>query len=232
MRSIGLEVATSGSSARTAERHRRARGIRARPVAHVLRAHRHGGRRRACRRLSRRSIRDGRLYGRGAQDMKVWRGRDDRRGARRPKASGFRKGRLVVAAVVDEEYASIGADRLVREWKADARSSPSRPICRSVSRHKGFAWAMVETRGRAAHGSRPAEGRDAILRMGRVLARLERLDRELQARTPHPLLGTGSLHASIIEGGKRVEQLSRSVPAAARTPHGAGRERRHVCGMN
>ena len=55
--------------------------------------------------------------------------------------------------------------------------------------------------GRAAHGSRPADGRDAILRMGRVLARLEALDRALQARPPHPLLGTASLHASVIDGG-------------------------------
>src|SRR5262249_35125930 len=52
--------------------------------------------------------------------------------------------------------------------------------------------------------SRPAEGRDAILRLGRVLARLEALDRELQARPPHPLVGTGSLHASIVSGGREL----------------------------
>src|SRR5207249_10989981 len=55
---------------------------------------------------------------------------------------------------------------------------------------------------RAAHGSIPAEGQDAIVRLGRVLARLEVLDRALQARSPHPLVGTGSLHASRIEGGR------------------------------
>ena len=70
--------------------------------------------------------------------------------------------------------------------------------------HKGFAWVEIETRGRAAHGSRPRDGRDAIARMGRVLVRLERLDRELQARPPHPVMGTGSLHASIIEGGREL----------------------------
>src|SRR3954471_6010926 len=148
-------------------------------------------------------VREGRLYGRGAQDMKA--------GiaaivdaARVACTTGFRKGRLVVAAVVDEEYASIGADALVREWKADGAVVTEPTDLQIGVAHKGFAWAMVETRGRAAHGSRPVEGRDAILRMGRVLARLERLDRELQARTPHPLLGTGSLHASIIEGGKEL----------------------------
>jgi acetylornithine deacetylase len=148
-------------------------------------------------------VRDGRLYGRGSQDMKsgVAAMID---AARVAKASGFRKGRLIVAAVVDEEYASIGADALVREWKADGAVVTEPTDLQVGVAHKGFAWAMVETRGRAAHGSRPVEGRDAILRMGRVLARLERLDRELQARTPHPLLGTGSLHASIIEGGKEL----------------------------
>ncbi|MBW8894931.1 MAG: ArgE/DapE family deacylase [Acidobacteria bacterium] len=148
-------------------------------------------------------VRDGRLYGRGSQDMKsgVAAMID---AARVAKGSGFRKGRLIVAAVVDEEYASIGADALVREWKADGAVVTEPTDLQIGVAHKGFAWAMVETRGRAAHGSRPTEGRDAILRMGRVLARLECLDRELQARTPHPLLGTGSLHASVIEGGKEL----------------------------
>ena len=68
--------------------------------------------------------------------------------------------------------------------------------------HKGFAWLEIETRGRAAHGSRPKDGRDAIMRMGRVLGRLEALDRDLQSRPPHPIMATGSLHASIINGGR------------------------------
>ncbi|MFL6280127.1 MAG: ArgE/DapE family deacylase [Vicinamibacterales bacterium] len=148
-------------------------------------------------------VRDGRLYGRGAQDMKA--GVAAMIDAARVACSaGFRKGRLVVAAVVDEEYASIGADALVREWKADAAVVTEPTDLQIAVGHKGFAWAMVETRGVAAHGSRPAEGRDAILRMGRVLTRLEQLDRELRSRKPHPLLGTASLHASIIEGGREL----------------------------
>jgi acetylornithine deacetylase len=60
----------------------------------------------------------------------------------------------------------------------------------------------VETHGRAAHGSRPLEGRDAIMRMGRVLGALESLDRRLQSGPTHPLLGTASLHASTVAGGR------------------------------
>ena len=149
------------------------------------------------------AIRDGCLYGRGAQDMKAGvAAMID--AARVARAKGFRKGRLIIASVVDEEYASIGADTLVREWQADAAVVTEPTDLHIAIGHKGFAWAMVETRGRAAHGSRPQDGRDAILRMGRVLTRLERLDHDLQSRQPHPLLGTGSLHASIIEGGREL----------------------------
>ncbi len=56
----------------------------------------------------------------------------------------------------------------------------------------------------SAHGSRPADGVDAIVRMGRVLGQLEALDRQLQSRSPHPRLGVASLHASIIAGGREL----------------------------
>jgi acetylornithine deacetylase len=124
--------------------------------------------------------------------------------ARVAAARGFRHGRLIVAVVVDEEYASLGADALVAEWGADA-GVVTEPTGLAIGvAHKGFAWLEIETHGCAAHGSRPADGRDAILRMGRVLARLEALDHELQARPPHPRLGTASLHASIITGGREL----------------------------
>jgi acetylornithine deacetylase len=124
--------------------------------------------------------------------------------ARLARERGFDAGRLVVAAVVDEEFASIGADALVTRWKADAAVVTEPTDLKIGIAHKGFAWASIETHGLAAHGSRPLDGRDAIFRMGRVLQRLERLDRELQSRPSHPLLGTGSLHASIIEGGREL----------------------------
>lgn len=144
--------------------------------------------------------RDGRLFGRGAQDMKS--GVAACVGAALQIASeGLPRGRLIVAGVVDEEHASLGADALVRDWRADA-AIVTEPTDLSVAvAHKGFAWLEVDTHGRAAHGSRPEEGRDAIVAMGRVLGVLERFDQELRARPTHPLLGSGSLHASTIAGG-------------------------------
>ncbi len=146
---------------------------------------------------------DGRLYGRGAQDMKggVAAMID---AVRVLKARGWRGGRVIVAAVVDEEYASLGADALVTSWSADAAVVTEPTDLQIGIGHKGFAWVEIDTHGRAAHGSRPREGIDAIVRMGRVLARLEHLDRDLQSRAPHPLMGTASLHASTIDGGREL----------------------------
>ena len=153
-------------------------------------------------------LRDGRLYGRGAQDMKG--GVAAMLSAARVLAEGgLASGRLIVAAVVDEEHSSLGADALVATLKRSGHWADGAVVTEPTGldvavAHKGFQWVSVETRGRAAHGSRPADGRDAILRMGRVLAALETLDRHLQNGSTHPLLGPASLHASLIHGGREL----------------------------
>jgi acetylornithine deacetylase len=146
--------------------------------------------------------RDGRVHGRGAEDMKGGLAAMID-AARLVMAARLPRGRLVVAAVVDEEFASAGAEALVQTWRADAAIVPEPTGLQIGVAHKGFAWIDVETLGRAAHGSRPGEGRDAIIDMGRVLQRLEGLARSLEAR-PHPRLGPASLHASIIAGGQEL----------------------------
>ena len=147
---------------------------------------------------------DGRLYGRGAQDMKA--GVAAMIDAARSIAEngGLASGRLVIAAVVDEEHSSIGADALVTAYRADAAVVTEPTDLAIAIGHKGFAWVEVEVLGKAAHGSRPADGEDAILRLGRVLSQLETLDRTLQSRAPHALVGVGSLHASLITGGREL----------------------------
>jgi len=156
--------------------------------------------------------RGGRLYGRGAQDMKSGVSAMICAAQKIAESGGLDAGRLIIAAVVDEEHSSIGADALVKEFPADAAVVTEPTDLEITVGHKGFAWVEVEVLGRAAHGSRPKEGEDAILRMGRVLGRLEAVDRDLQARAPHPLVGTGSLHASTIEGGRELS----SYPDSAR----------------
>jgi acetylornithine deacetylase len=143
-----------------------------------------------------------RLYGRGALDMKgslaaiMVAGREaGRRGLR---------GNVVVAAVADEEAGSIGTEAVLERYRADAAIVAEPTWLRLAIAHRGFVGLEIEVTGRAAHGSRPERGIDAIVRMGRVLAGLEELDRRLQSRPEHPLLGTGSAHASVIEGGQEL----------------------------
>jgi acetylornithine deacetylase len=117
---------------------------------------------------------------------------------------GLASGRIVIAAVVDEEHLSIGAEALVTSWRADAAVVTEPTDLAVAIGHKGFAWIAIEVFGKAAHGSRPKDGQDAILRLGRVLAKLEALDTAIQARPPHALMGAGSLHASIVAGGHEL----------------------------
>jgi acetylornithine deacetylase len=150
----------------------------------------------------------GRLYGRGAYDMKSGLAAALTVAAR--IAGGQTPhGDLIIAAVADEERASIGTAAVIeylRETgiRVDAAIVTEPTDLQLCVAHKGFAWAGVITHGRAAHGSRRAEGIDAIVHMGRVLAALEQLDVRLQDRPAHPLLGHGSLHASLIEGGTEL----------------------------
>lgn len=145
---------------------------------------------------------DNRLYGRGAYDMKGG------LAAIMVAAAAARqrqlRGDLIVTAVADEEYASIGTQSLVKRWHADAGIVTEPTELQICIAHKGFLWLEVETRGVAAHGSRPDLGIDAIVKMGQVLTGLDGLSRALASGSGHPLLGTGSLHASLISGGQEL----------------------------
>jgi acetylornithine deacetylase len=144
--------------------------------------------------------RDGRLYGRGSADMKG--------GIAAMCAAALRaaqqgiRGEIVIAAVADEEYESLGTRALLeRGVRADACVVTEPTRLALMPAHRGFVWLEVEVTGRAAHGSRWDIGVDAIRHAGLLLAELDRIDAEELPRRTHPLLGRGSLHASLIEGG-------------------------------
>jgi acetylornithine deacetylase/succinyl-diaminopimelate desuccinylase-like protein len=143
-------------------------------------------------------IEDGRLYGRGAFDMKGGLAAIMLAGA--AAAAAGLAGDVIVAAVSDEEYASDGVQDVIAAWNADACIVTEPTDLRACIAHKGFIWAEIETHGIAAHGSRVDLGVDAIAGMGPVLAGIPALQERLNAN-PHPLLGPGSLHASLISGG-------------------------------
>ena len=147
-------------------------------------------------------VEGGRVHGRGSQDMKG--GVAAALLAVEALARGARlKGDIVFAGVADEEYESKGTRALLEENRTDAAVVIEPTGLEVVTSHKGFAWAEVRTLGRAAHGSRPEDGLDAIAFMGRVLGGIERLSKEL-AKRRHPSLGGGSVHASTISGGQEL----------------------------
>ena len=141
------------------------------------------------------------LHGRGAYDMKA--GLAAALLACREAAAFGLAGDVIVAAVADEEHASLGIEEALRFVRADGAIVTEPTELELVVAHKGFVWLELEVTGKAAHGSRPHLGVDAILKTGPILVSLGELDRALAART-HPLLGHGSLHASLIEGGAEL----------------------------
>ncbi len=144
----------------------------------------------------------GRLYGRGAYDMKGGLAACMQAIAEAKKRN--LRGDVILTAVADEEYASIGTATVVETVHADAAIVAEFTELQLILAHKGFVWFEIETTGRAAHGSRPDLGVDAIAHMGRVLAELEELNAALLSGATHPLLGSGSLHAGLIRGGQEI----------------------------
>jgi acetylornithine deacetylase len=167
------------------------------------------------------AVRDGRVYGRGAYDMKGSLA-GSMAALKALAASGTSlRGDVVLAAVADEEYGSLGTEDLLRHVRTDAAIVTEPTALDVCLAHKGYLWIEVETRGRAAHGSKFELGIDANMKMGQFLAALAELERELRARPPHPLVGPPSLHAALLAGGtglstyaatSRVQIERRTVP--------------------
>ena len=144
----------------------------------------------------------GRVYGRGAVDMKASLAAImlAAREARNLKL----RGDLIITTVADEEVASIGTAAVLEQYRADFGIVTEPTELRLCIAHKGFVWLEVETVGVAAHGSRADLGVDAIAAMGPVLVGVRELQSRLRAGPQHGLLGTGSLHASLVEGGQEM----------------------------
>ena len=172
-----------------------------------------------------------RLYGRGAYDMKSG------LAAALIACRDAARATSLVAAVADEEHASLGVQEVLAAHTADAAIVTEPTELELIVAHKGFVWIEIEVEGRAAHGSRYEEGVDAIVKAGPVLTAIGELDaRSASAR--HPLLGRGSVHASLIEGGAELSSyparctigLERRTLPGETAAAGRGRDRGAAAG--
>ena len=139
-----------------------------------------------------------RMYGRGTYDMKA--GLASALIACREADRTGLSGQVLVAAVADEEHSSVGIQEVLRHARADAAIVTEPTELAVATAHRGFVWIEIEVVGKAAHGSRPHLGLDAIIKTGPVLVALDRLNTALRANQ-HPTIGPGVLHASLIAGG-------------------------------
>lgn len=148
-------------------------------------------------------IEDGKLYGRASADMKSG------VAAQMVAAANVKRlhlpGDVVVTAVADEEFESLGTVNVLDAgWRADAAVVSESTNMEIIRAHKGFVWFEITVHGLAAHGSMPHLGYDAISKAGYVLVELDRYATRLQKLDAEPAVGPPSVHASVIQGGEEV----------------------------
>jgi acetylornithine deacetylase ArgE len=147
-------------------------------------------------------VENGRLYGRGACDVKagvaVMLAAFARLVRERPAGSA----KVTLAFTVDEEHTFLGIQEFVKSGaRADYAVVAEPTLLDIVRAHKGVVRWQVETPGRACHSSRPEQGVNAVYRMARLLRGVEEYAERLRTSPPDPLLGPPTLSVGRITGG-------------------------------
>ncbi len=155
-------------------------------------------------------VRDGRLLGRGSADMKGALAAMAGALVALRRTGALDKGAVTLAAVIDEEMESLGAEHLVREGlRADGCIVGEATSNRVAVGHKGLEWLEIELKGKSAHGGTPERGVSAIVAAARfVELASEELKRRFAARA-HPVLGPPTFNVGTIQGGDQPS----TVPA-------------------
>jgi acetylornithine deacetylase len=153
-------------------------------------------------------IENGRLYGRGACDIKGGLAAMLAALARLVREKPRGAAGVVMACAVDEEFTFTGVTRLVRDGlRADLAVVAEPTQLKIVNAHKGVVRWHLFTPGRSCHSSSPEQGVNAIYRMGRLLTGIERYATRLAASRIDPRLGPPTLSVGRIEGGTSVNTV-------------------------
>lgn len=166
------------------------------------------------------TVRDGKLYGRGACDVKGGMAAMLSAFARLVKERPAGAANVVMSCTCDEESTATGAFDLAAMWHKPERRTAivTAPpdLClvaeptdlEVVVAHRGATRWKIRTTGKACHSSRPDQGVNAIYRMAPVLSALESFAEELPRMVPeHPLCGPATLSVGIISGGISVNTV-------------------------
>jgi acetylornithine deacetylase/succinyl-diaminopimelate desuccinylase-like protein len=147
----------------------------------------------------------GRLHGRGACDTKgsvaamLTAVIELAKSPRRPAQT-----EIVFGGLVDEENGQRGSRALVAKgFTADLAIVGEPTGLQVVTAHKGDLWLQLETRGKAAHGSRPELGRNAVHEMARIVDLFETTYASTLRKRRHPLLGSPTVSVGTIAGGSQ-----------------------------
>jgi acetylornithine deacetylase len=145
---------------------------------------------------------DGRLYGRGACDVKGGMAAMLAAFARVVREQPAGAANVILAATVDEEHTFLGVQRLVRGGRLADMAVVAEPThLQIVNAHKGVVrWDLV-TKGKSCHSSRPELGVNAIYHMAGVLIAVEQYAEWLRLSRTDPQLGPATLSVGRIEGG-------------------------------
>jgi succinyl-diaminopimelate desuccinylase len=147
---------------------------------------------------------NGRIFGRGATDMKGAIAAAVTAVCQVVKSRTKLKGRIIFSALAGEETDSCGASKFTAHLKVPKNTGViiTEPTdFEVVTAHRGLLWLQISTKGKAAHGSTPHLGINAINSM-RLL--LNELDRFKIKSHPHKLLGNCSMSINTIAGGKTI----------------------------
>lgn len=154
-------------------------------------------------------IRDGRLLGRGAVDMKGPLAAMAAALVAVDAALAELGVGAVLAAVVDEEMESLGAEAVVHSGlRADGAVVGEPTNNRMALGHRGLEWLKIDFHGRAAHGGAPERGVNAIGAAARFIALAEERLLPVFAARRHSLLGPPTLNFGTIRGGDQPSTVA------------------------